>query len=72
MARAMLIERLSKDYARIAKVGEVAIREAQAAGVPVYFRNEAVGPGMIKMMPDGTCYLIDAVDDFVIRALKPT
>jgi hypothetical protein len=56
----MLIERLSKDYNGIAKVGEVAIREAQASGVPVYFIDQTVGAGIVKMMPDGTCNLIDA------------
>lgn len=63
MAIAMLIERLSKDYERIAKVGEVAIREAQAAAVSVYFIDHAVGAGIVKMMPDGTCHLIDAAEE---------
>lgn len=73
MAQPMLIERLSRDYERIAKVGETAIREARAAGVPVYFIDEAVGPGIIKMMPDGTRHLIDAHEeqDIVIHTFAP-
>jgi hypothetical protein len=69
----MLIERLSKDYERIAKVGEMAIREAQAAGVPVYFIDEAAGAGIVKMMPDGTCHLINADEeqDVVIHTFAP-
>jgi hypothetical protein len=63
MAITMLIERLSKDYERIAKVGEVAIREARAAAVPVYFIDQTVGAGIVKMMPDGTCLLIDADEE---------
>jgi hypothetical protein len=62
-SRSMLIERLKKDDEEITRVGEVAIEEARAAGVPAYYIDETVGEGIVKLMPDGTIHLVDPNQD---------
>jgi len=70
----MLIERLNRDDDKIAEIGEVAIQEARAAGVPVYYIDETVGEGIVKLMPDGTIYLIDPHEDqdAVLQTIVPS
>jgi hypothetical protein len=50
-----LLASLRKDYDRIAKVGEIAIAEAHAAGVPAYYIDLDVDPAgsIIEHWPDG-------------------
>lgn len=35
-------------------MGEVAIAKARRAGVPAVYKEPALGPGLIREMPDGT------------------
>lgn len=69
----MLIEMLRKDEARIAQVGFRAIERARLAGVPCYYIDEALGEGIIKLMPDGTRHLIASGTDVdvVLKTFPP-
>jgi hypothetical protein len=38
----------------IKQVGARALEEARQAGVPAYYMDPALGPGIVREMPDGT------------------
>jgi hypothetical protein len=69
----MLIEALERDEKNIAQTGANALAAARAAGVPAYYIDETVGPGIVKLMPDGTIHLIDPDqdEDVVLRTIMP-
>jgi hypothetical protein len=69
----MLIEALEKDEKKISQTGAEALAAARAAGVPAYYIDEAVGHGIVKLMPDGTIHLIDPDqdEDVVLRTITP-
>jgi hypothetical protein len=69
----MLIEALERDEKKISQTGAEALAAARAAGVPAYYIDETVGQGIVKLMPDGTIYLIDPDqdEDVVLRTITP-
>jgi hypothetical protein len=69
----MLIEALERDEKKIEQTGVNALAAARAAGVPAYYIAETVGPGIVKLMPDGTIHLIDPDqdEDVVLRTIMP-
>jgi hypothetical protein len=69
----MLIEALEKDEKKIARTGAEALAAARAADVPAYYIDETIGQGIVKLMPDGTIYLIDPDqdNDVVLRTITP-
>jgi hypothetical protein len=69
----MLIEALEKDEKKIARTGAEALAAARAAGVPAYYIDETIGQGIVKLMPDGTIYLIDPDqdNDVALRTITP-
>ncbi len=69
----MLIEALEKDEKKIARTGAEALAAARAAGVPACYIDETIGQGIVKLMPDGTIYLIDPDqdNDVVLRTITP-
>jgi hypothetical protein len=69
----MLIEALEKDEKKIARTGAEALAAARAAGVPAYYIDNTIGQGIVKLMPDGTIYLIDPDqdNDVILRTITP-
>jgi len=69
----MLIEALEKDEKKIARTGAEALATARAAGVPAYYIDNTIGQGIVKLMPDGTIYLIDPDqdNDVVLSTITP-
>jgi hypothetical protein len=69
----MLIEALERDEKKIEQTGVNALAAARAAGVPAYYIDTKVGPGIVKLMPDGTIHLIDPDqdEDVVLRTITP-
>ena len=67
-----LIESLMRDADRIAQVGEVAIDDARAAGVPCYYIDESLDPEgrIIRHDPDGTRHVL-AEGDEDIKTFPP-
>jgi hypothetical protein len=68
MMKAMLLEALSRDDDRIAKVGRIARERAQAAGVPCYYIDESLDPEgrIIRHDSDGTRHVLADGDRDVI------
>jgi len=55
----MLLDLLRQDEERIALAGRKAIKKALEAGVPVYYADDSLGPGIVREMPDGTRHMIE-------------
>ncbi|MCJ2063544.1 hypothetical protein MKK63_12590 [Methylobacterium sp. J-088] len=53
---------LRQNSEAIRRVGTDARDEARRAGVPAYYMDPALGDGIVRDMPDGTCERVERRD----------
>ncbi|MFN3672928.1 MAG: hypothetical protein ACK4VM_13575 [Bosea sp. (in: a-proteobacteria)] len=58
----MLFEMLRKNADAISQIGEQAVREAKALGVPAHYTDPSVCEGIIRELPDGTKQRVELKD----------
>ena len=61
-----LLDLIELKKAEIARMGEEEIAEAKRAGVPAVYMDAALGPGLIREMPDGTRERFESRDGHIV------
>lgn len=69
----MIIDKWRENEAKVKRAGVLAVDAARRAGVPAYYRDAALGSGIIKEMPDGTRHMIEVVgdEDVIVESFVP-
>ena len=74
-ARVMMIfERARENAKAMAQMGQRAIAESKALGVPAYYVDPALGAGIIKELPDGTRQRVERIEgkEIALETLGPS
>jgi hypothetical protein len=70
----MIFERARENAKAMAQMGQRAIAESKALGVPAYYVDPTLGAGIIKELPDGTRQRVERIEgkEIVLETLGPS